>query len=242
MAETDLITDLGEAFSMEMLDKSHAEVLQGFTTVKIRNFRGKEVFDVKIKFPTVEVDSEASKHYSKVMSELLTSADNVITKAEMEEILKTRGVWGQKQIDEMEAIDDRLTNLMREGQEMHARKAVKKDRLDKLKEEYLILKRKKNDMIIKRENFMSSTVEGMAEVASLEYKLSACCEDLEGNKLWASFDEFKKEHNRIAIVDLLQKAMVFWSGLPQGVLSMLPEELVFGEQPSEQSQEAQSGD
>lgn len=235
------LTDLGEAFSEKALTTAHEEIIQGYRVVEIKNFRGKDKTEVKIKFPTIEVDSEASKVYSKTMSELLMSDQQVATKVEMERKLAQRGIWGKEQEDEVEAIDDRIIDLMREGQEMHSKGKVDTSRLEAIKKEYLELKSKKNSMITKRENFMSSTVEGMADVSALEYKLSVCCEDMEGKRLWKTYDEFRKEHNRIAVVELLQKAMIFWSGLPQGVLDMLPKEFIFGEQSSEQSQESPSG-
>ena len=167
-------TDLGEAFSEEALATAQNEITQGFRMVEISNFRGQPTLEVKIKFPSVEVDSEASKVYSKTMSELMMGEQKVVTRAEMEKEIKQRGIWGQAEEDEVEAIDDRIINLMREGQTMHSKKTVKKKRLDELKEEYTLLKEKKNKMITTRESFMSNTVEGMADVASLEYKLYMC--------------------------------------------------------------------
>jgi len=233
-------TDLGEAFSEKALTTAHEEIIQGYRIVDLKNFRGKDM-EVKIKFPNVEVDSDASKIYSKTMSELLMGDQQVITKIEMERKLTQRGIWGKEQEDEIEAIDDRMIDLMREGQEMHSKNTVDPVRLEILKKEYLELKAKKNSMITKRENFMSSTVEGMSDISALEYKLFMCCEDMDGKRLWNTYDDFRKEYNRFAVVDLLQKAMIFWSGLPQGVLGMLPKEFVFGEQSSEPSQESPSG-
>jgi hypothetical protein len=234
-------TDLGEAFSVESLKTAEKEIRQGFRLTTLEEFHGEQNKQIKITFPSVEADSQASHAYMTKLNELLTSEKKVLTESEMEKLLAERGIWTKAEEGKMEELDLRLSDLMREGQTMHSKKRVNKVRLEELKKEYSGVKKDKTDLLTRKNNFMQNTVEGVAEIESLKCKLFHCIFDLDGKSLWTDYAEFKKESNRLAIFKLLQEAMVFWAGLPQGVLSVLPDDDFIGEPPLEQSQESQSG-
>jgi hypothetical protein len=234
-------TELGEAFSIESLKNTEKEIRQGYRITILGEFRGESDKQVKITFPSVEADSESSRVYMQTMNELLTSEKKVLTEGEMEKLLAERSIWSKEQEDKMEELDLRIADLMREGQTMHAKKRVNKTRLDEVKKEYETAKKEKSELLSRKNNFMQNTVEGMAEIESLKNKLFHCVFDLDGNSLWTDYAQFKKESNRVAIFKLLQEAMVFWAGLPQGVLSALPDDDIVGEPALEQSQESESG-
>jgi hypothetical protein len=234
-------TELGEPFDLNSLALVENEILQGFRIVKINNFRNQPESEIKITIPTVEEDAQASRLYTETYNELLLSDKKILTRDEMEEKLKERGLWGQKQEDEIEQIEERITNVMREGQEMHYKKKVNKNRLKELKNELIKLREKKGVILGRKQSFMSQTIEALAEMASLEYKIAKCSLDSTNQPLWADYESFKKENNRFVLNQLIRECLVFWNGLPQDILSRLPEDVMLQGATSEQSQEAPSG-
>lgn len=237
----DKATELGEPFNENVLLAVEKEILQGFRIVKIHNFKGQDEITVKIKVPSIEEDGQASRIYTETYNELLLSDKKILTRDEMEEKLKERNLWGSKQEEEIEQIDSRITDLMREGQEMHYKKRVNKDRLKQLRKELISSRERKGIILAKKQTLMSQTIESLAEMASLEYKISQCVNDLNGQPLWADYNEFKKENNRVVLNELIKECLIFWNGLPQDILSRLPEDVVLQGAASEQSQEAPSG-
>lgn len=235
------VPELGEKILDFDLNSVEQEILQGFRIIELGKFRGKDNVKVKLLTPSVQVDAECSRVYAETYNELLLSDKKMLTKEEMEDQLKKRGIWTEKHDTEIEVLDDRMENVMRAGQDMHYKKKVSKRKLTELKKELKKIQDQKSTLLARKQSLLSQTIESLSELASLEHKIYLCCSDLDGKPLWDEEEDFRKEFNRYALSKLLQEGIIFWSGLPQNVLDLLPEEILRGAA-SERSQEVPSGE
>lgn len=216
---------LGEKHLLSSLVEVEQEINTGYRVIKLLNFRGEKEAKIHIQVPTVEIDAECSRIYAEHYNSILFSDKKIPTREEMLDKMKSRGIWTKEDDDKVEDIDDRVKDLMREGQEMHYKKRVNKKRLQELKDQMRSLRDDKTRLEAKRNNMLSQTIDSLSDLISLEYKLFRCATDVENKPLWDTWEDFKKEKNRNVLGQLLKEGMIFWNGLPQDILELLPEDI-----------------
>ena len=169
--------------------------------------------------PTSEAIRKADWHYAKVYNEALM--DGVTTQAEMAELLQKRGITGDK--------------YDKEGYELRTRL---EDRIGVMNEESDIVKKKLFAIEVasiretifnhnqKLNGPLSNTCERMAEDARVEFLTSTVVEDLQGKKLWGTFDSYRNDPDRKLTSQAKFEVMLWLQGLESNFLEQVPENIV----------------
>lgn len=183
---------------------------------------GERIFDadgfgkVSVRFPNYKEKQLAEIEYSKKFTELIDT--NLKTRAEMEEVLKKRGIWTEKE----EAKVDRLQKELVDAFEKVAKAKSEKAR-QKALESVNELKREIGQTQNARDTYMNQTVESKAEDVRMGYLVASVATYAEtGEKVWKTFDDFINEKNESGLYDIALEFMNFINGLPSSFLEQSP--------------------
>lgn len=189
------------------------------TTIEedMRSFFGPdETTKYYIKAPTAEDIRGADWQYSKIYT--LSLVEGITTTAEMMDILMRRGIVGPE-------FEQRAQELARELNSRILRLEQEEDM--EIKRELSV------EVAISREELfqwnqrlngpMSNTCEQIADDARLEFITSCIIINQEGNNVWNSFEEYKKEKNQALAMRARFETMLYLQGLDSDFLDNTPE-------------------
>lgn len=179
--------------------------------------------------PAVGDDGESSLAYAQAYNAFLLST-NMATEEQLRVEYESRGMWSKEKddmmdslIDDMDAIDEQITNLNQKPKKSKKTKEaivqLLKDKREKMAEHDILRGQK--------QSLFSTSVEARALEVAIRAKLCCCVKDLEGNRIWEDLEALDQERDRDFLNVVLQKAIFFWGGLPDPFY--------------ESSQEAESG-
>lgn len=210
--------DLKESELRELKEEKVSEML--FNEIKT----GKRIIEVEgygefeLRFPTADDNRKADWYYSKVWNQAFS--DGLPTLDELLESLEKRGVWGEKQEEEVTQLNNDITQL-----ETILAKRDKKDRSKatiKIAKE-LVNKRNKLYLLqLKKQQYLSHCVESKAEEARKAYLISRCVFK-DGKLFWNSLDEYENDKRFDLLTKIQIEFLTFQAGISSDFLEKLPE-------------------
>lgn len=200
-----------------MLDIGFEELEEHITTVstgiKLVHIEGADGgSSLLFKQPTSEEKMFARFVYKQTYER--AKNDDLKTVAEMEDILRERGIISEESDKEIETLQNKIKGQQAILTKTHKVKA-KQERLigiiKTLEEELRTLRNK-------RDKLLGLTVEAKSNEAKLFFLCSKCVFKSEKERLWETEEEFNKEKDLMFRMDVLAAFSEFVSGLPTSLI------------------------
>ena len=226
----------------EIVDKAEKEVVLGYREITLDNFKGKTDVKIRIYHPDIGQQSDLSSFYAQRYNKILRDPDsNIPTRKQMLAILNEKSIWTQDDEKRTDSLRDKLSNVELEMIKERGKKKMNSATVTRLKDQYDKVRSAIMEQIANRESSMGQTIESLAERDTNLMKIVYCVTYSNGDKVWESLEDFKKENKEPKVYDIMTEATYFWNGLSREVLDLLPESLFSLGANSEQSQEEQGG-
>ncbi|MGE4358012.1 MAG: hypothetical protein AB7E08_05635 [Candidatus Omnitrophota bacterium] len=206
---------------MEQLSKEEEKKLQ---QVYDETVSGSKIFEVdgfglvKVVFPSIEDSRKADYYYSKFLSEAMI--DGLATQDEMLGLLEKKGIWTKEHEEKIKELEKEIkdTNIMASKMKTEKSKQQYLDRVNQLLTQLEELRSKRNF-------FLSNTAENKAEQERIGYLVYRCSYNAEtGERLWKTYDEFRKERRQKAVGVIAFNFISLISGLDDRSLVNSPQE------------------
>lgn len=170
--------------------------------------------------PTGEDIRKADWQYSKVYNQAIL--DDLLTQAQMIDLLKKQGVISENYANEVEETRARLAaeiyklgNLPDETTDVDREDAALA--VAATRDELFRLNQRVNGP-------MGNTCENIAEDARVEYLTSRIVQNKDGSRLWEDFDAYRNEDNTALAVKARFEVMLWMQGLNSDFLENTPEQ------------------
>lgn len=219
----DIELKLGDPVPSDWLQKAEAELKSKFKIVHLKEFRDKENVEIHIHRPTVECDTIASDAYSKTFNRLLNDPDYK-TNDEMEQVLIDRGIWGTKQEEKIEGIQNDMQAIAVDVCTIRDNKNAKR-RVNELKEQWKSLRVQLEEINLKKQQYLGNTIESRADEAKLKVKLSLCVKYPDGTQIWPTVEDLSNEEDATSVSQIVHEAVLFWSGISTEIIQALPDHI-----------------
>lgn len=192
---------------------------------------------VRINHPTMKITSEVDDYYTKEFNRLLRGTD-LPTISEMEEILKDRGTWGDKQESELEQVKIKVQKIyvdistLRQGINKHNKKVTAK-KVQQLQQNILKFNERMIELITRKSLMYEGTVERKAEKEATLLKIVRCVTKSDSEPVWANVEEL------LGAVTLRVQALIndcnkFWEGISDPLFEQSLDQ-AFGDLDTEQA-------
>ena len=179
-----------------------------------------EVITYYIANPTGEDIRKADWQYSKVYNQAIL--DDLLTQAQMIDLLKKQGVISEDYATEVEETRSRLAG------EIYKLEALPESAADLEREDAALSVAATRDELFRlnqRVNGpMGNTCENIAEDARVEFLTSRVLQNKDGSKLWEDFDAYLNEENTALSVKARFEVMLWMQGLNSDFLENTPEQ------------------
>ncbi len=170
--------------------------------------------------PTGEDIRKADWQYSKIYNQAIL--DDLLTQAQMVDLLKKQGVISEDYATEVEETRSRL------AAEIYKLEALPESSADADKEEAALSVAATRDELFRlnqRVNGpMGNTCENISEDARVEFLTSRVLQLQDGSKLWEDFDAYLNEENTALSVKSRFEVMLWMQGLNSDFLENTPEQ------------------
>jgi hypothetical protein len=166
--------------------------------------------------PTAEDVRGADWNYSKIYTRCVV--EGIMTVAEMQDILRKRGITGPIFEERQQELTDNITKatLNLQGARDLDEKRIYALQVATARQELFQWNQRLNGP-------MSNTCENIADEARLEYLTSRMVEKEDGKKLWDSYDSFFKERSNALAVRSRFEVMLYLQGLDSDFFEQTPE-------------------
>lgn len=196
-----------------------------------RQFKTKKYGLLQVRFPTVEEQRLADWEYSIAFNEGLKKG--LMTNKEIEKMLEERDIWGEKENQKIEEIDKEI-----DAELTYLTKLKSEEKKKPVFEKINILRQQKLSLFAEKNKFFNISADSKAEEARLTYLTYKCTEKAEtGERVWKTFDDFKKEQNSDDLTQIITQYLTFINGLPPNLL-----ELSLGEEEKQEKSGEQDGE
>lgn len=230
----------GEPIGQDVLDKAEEEIKKGYREIEVKDFRGVDS-KIRIYFPNIGQQTEISSYYSQVYNNLFKKNDGLLTRKQMEKMLKQKGIWTDEDEAYIKTLRDSLVDIEVSIMSELRKKDYRESYIKSGQEKYI----EKRDELIRtittREHFFSQTIESKAEEEANMLKLALCVKFADGTPVWNSLEHLKTSGSDKAILEIITEAQYLWNGLSKEVLQRLPGSDLYRGADLEQLQESQSG-
>lgn len=166
--------------------------------------------------PSAEDVRGADWNYSKIYTRCVV--EGIMTVAEMQDILRKRGITGTVFEERQQELTDNITKatLNLQGARDLDEKRIYAIQVAGARQELFQWNQRLNGP-------MSNTCENIADEARLEYLTSRMVEKEDGTKLWKDYDAFFKERNNALAVRSRFEIMLYLQGLDSDFFEQTPE-------------------
>jgi len=182
--------------------------------------------------PDTEDIRGADWNYSKMYTKCLL--EGITTAAEMVEILQRRGIIGpefeQRAMELTEILNERIAAL---------NEATDNDEKTELAINVANAREELFQWNQRLNGPMANTCEQMADDARLEYLTSCMVTDIDGNKLWNSYEGFLQEKDQAFALKARFEVMLYLQGLNSDFLEQTPEAITMKEVRDDLTQKAE---
>jgi len=198
-------------------DREKEDIRRVFTV----NRDGEDV-EYFIGVPSSEDIRKADWHYSKVYNKALI--DGVATEAEMLDILRARGLYGDDHQDKLNKLGSELAEKIA-AMEMESSPIVRRELA-------LEVSRLRRDVFQWNQRLtgpLSNTCEEMANQAKSEYLTSAIVQNKDGTRVWDDYDSFLAEEDQGLSLSARLEVLLWLQGLDTDFMENTPENVVLRE-------------
>lgn len=159
-----------------------------------------------IKKPTSKDYTDAKVYSNALAVTLLNQKTNdgksaFLFKSQVGDYLKEQGLWSDSKEKRLESLGNDVRSLYRKLARGGIRKSEGKDIALKI----VKLKREQIELISDSRQLDQYTMESQIENANLNYLVSVCLLDEEGEKVFESVDDFQENNDKIEILNAVQK-------------------------------------
>ena len=155
----------------------------------------------------------------------------LLTKDQMEQILRDNKIWDEKDQEELDSIRSKILLLIDK-----LKSAKNNKEFYKYYDEIKILRTKEADLSSKYDYYLNRTVDARAHQARLMYLVSNCVYDENNKKVWASYEEFKNEEDAEKldlVTEAAKQALCLFYGIDVNLLGQ-PEDKVLHDRENKQ--------
>jgi len=218
---------LGDEIPESILKQAEDEIKKKYKSITLPAFKGKTDCVVHIYHPNPGEASIASDAYSEAFSKFISNS-NLLTKDQLLEKIKEKGIWGDKDEALIESLRDDLHDIELNVAQMRKRGRYTKQQMDVWRSKWYAVKNQLHDVLRKQTELLSNSIEGRASEQEIKVKMSLCVKYPDGKRVWNSVEELNNEEEFNVVIFLVKECMMFWSGLTQEIIDVLPAELIFG--------------
>lgn len=220
----EIIPEIGDEAPESWLQKAESEVRSSLRIIEVDDFHGNDKeTKIYIRKPNVRIDSECAHAYSKKFSKLFSDGE-LKTNKEIEDMLEERGIWGKKEKDRIQKLQDDMRDLAIAICNVRDDKK-KKNATDKFRDSWIKCREEVKDLIRQKQTYLSNTVESRADDEKIKLKLSLCVKYEDGTPVWGSIEEIEEESDIMNMNKILSDAMMFWAGLNTEIIDSLPDQV-----------------
>jgi hypothetical protein len=166
--------------------------------------------------PSADDIRGADWNYSKVYTKSIV--EGITTSAEMTDILRRRGIIGpefeQRAAELTQTLNDKIRSLS--GTNTIDEKRILAFEISNAREELFQWNQRLGGP-------MNNTCEQMADDARLEFLTSCMIVDRDNNRVWDSYDTFRREKNQALALKCRFEVMLYLQGLDSDFLEQTPE-------------------
>lgn len=224
----EVIPQLGDEIPEDWMKKYQQETRSKTRTITVANFRGQDSVDIQIFHPNQGVETEAQNIYTKVYGNLIKDPD-YMTRKEALKVFKERGVWGDEEENRLEEISEEMKDLEIQSALFKKNKGDK-NKIKKIKEKWLDLKKQSDALISERSNLLINTIESRASEMETKVRLSRCVKFTDGTPVWENIEALDNDEDSQAVRKIVDQSLRFWFGLAQEIINDLPAILFGGEE------------
>ncbi len=217
---------LGDEIPKDWIKKAEKEIKSKYREVILDEFRDKKDVKIHIFQTTSGVDGKSTDAYARAFNRLIDDP-TLKTKKQMENLLSSRGIWGEDQDKQIENLRDNMRDVELDVAGLRKRKKYNKASMNRLRKTWIDNRSKITELLSEKTTFLANTVEGRAEEEEVKVKLFLCVKHPDGTLVWNTLEELNDETDKISVVRLVNEAMLFWAGLTQEIIDYLPAE-IFG--------------
>jgi hypothetical protein len=201
--------------SFEELQRHIDQISFGYKIVSVENSTGQKT-PLLIKHPPPYHHMMAENVYSQTL--LQAEVEGLPSQVEMEEVIGSRGLYGQPDIDEMETIKKQI-----KAQKMVLSKTTRVPaRRDRLKQVIKELEEQATKIILKKEKYLDQTRERKALEQKLLYLTwQATYNVYTEEKYWLTFDKFLDEQDFLFRKRVYVEYSVSYYGLSQEIIRFI---------------------
>jgi len=230
---------LGDKIPEVDIKKAEKEIKQKYRSITFETFRDKKNVEIHIHNTNPKIESEATDAYVKTFNRLIQDPD-ILTKDQLEEILIQRGIWGKDKEEKVADYYEEIKLIELAVADMRKKHKVNKKKLDYYRDKWYEYRDKIAQMYEEHNQYLNNSVEGRANEREIKVRLSHCVKFANGDRVWDSIEALDQEEDQDMLYKITQEALLFWAGLSQEIIQVLPAEQLFGgeEEKSDTLQEA----
>jgi hypothetical protein len=165
-----------------------------------------QIVKIKVIRPTNRLNSEAQRIGATVWTQCIQ--DGVMTKQELQRILKEKGIWGKEQEQKEKDITSEIAELEKK---LYLNKK-KKLKLSEAKNFAIDMRKKRNELrdhIAQRIALEGNTAEALSDNAKFDFLVANCTFYENGNKVYNTLESYQDSADDVAIAVVVHKPQVF---------------------------------
>lgn len=218
---------LGDEIPKDWIKKAEKEIKAKYREVILDEFRDKKDVRIHIFQTTSGVDGKSTDAYARAFNRLIDDP-TLKTRKQMENLLSSRGIWGEDQEKQIESIRESMRDVELSVAKMRKNKKYNRATMNRLRKSWMDSRSEITDLLSEKNAFLANTVEGRAEEEEVKVKLFLCVKNPDGTLVWNTIEELNDETDKVSVVRLVSEAMLFWAGLTQEIIDYLPTEIFGG--------------
>ena len=220
-AEGSVDPKLGDKFENSYLKKASDELKAGFRLANVT--KGGESLTIKISHPNVRTDMELSNLYTAKYNTLMRNKQHM-TRKEIEQQLKERGVWTDFDEKKLTQLQDSMQKCLEEFNLLLSDNPSA-SRLTELRTQYYDLRDKIFEVNAEQSVHFINSIESLCDHEQLLHKIIFCIKDKDENPIWDNWEALMNETDRSFLNQVIREGQLYWSGLTTEVLYSLPDVL-----------------
>jgi hypothetical protein len=188
-----------------------------------------ETIKMRVSHPSNIEQEKIAEVYSNEYTKMLKEGKVLLWDAMLIELRKA-GVWLTEDDNAQEYTTEEMKNSVRDYVSLIRLDNYDKEVAKRHRENYFKAKEKLERYLEKRAKYYSNTIESKANEVALQYKIMYCIKKLVGEEWVPLFNKIEDiQESRVLgfMGKIISEALPFWSGVPQELLSVAPEDDIF---------------
>lgn len=205
--------------------KKENELVLGYKSFTLDSEKHKPRLDyneIRIFFPSIGEESEIEDFGARTYNRLLKDKE-YLTEIELGKILEERGVWTDKDAEDIKKKSERIDSIkskiiIAKAEVEDIKELEKNEKYISWLKELTQLKGERTLLIQKRQRYFSNTVESVTEREKLKKKMILCCRYADNTPVWKEMVDINSEPDKVLYYELLYQSLLYWAGLDSSFL------------------------